>query len=158
MIWLGKLIWNLDLDTHSDFVAQSVSAVRPSAISYLNLYVEYSIPVLENHFWCSDIIPEQLTLYVLISHQIFEQKSLFGVTNGIFGLPDFQTDEGNSVRVNSKRYWTMLTDFLWLQFEEMDLDDRFFQQYSSTCHTSGWNVFSNTDFSWCKSFYKVIYS
>lgn len=39
-----------------------------------------------------------------------------------------------------ERYRAMITDFLWPQLDDMDLDDMWFQQDGATCHTSGFTL------------------
>ena len=38
--------------------------------------------------------------------------------------------------MNGVRYREMITDFLWPEIEDMDLDDMWFQQDGTTCHTA----------------------
>ena len=39
--------------------------------------------------------------------------------------------------VNELRYRTMINEFLWSEFEDMDVDDVYLQQDGATCDTSG---------------------
>ena len=43
----------------------------------------------------------------------------------------------NRVSVNGLCYRTMINEFLRPELEDMDMDDVYFQQDGSTCHTSG---------------------
>ncbi|CAK9801727.1 Transposable element Tc3 transposase [Anthophora quadrimaculata] len=49
----------------------------------------------------------------------------------------FRNENGQVVTVNGERYRAMITDFLWPQLDDLDLDDMWFQQDGATCHTSG---------------------
>ena len=42
---------------------------------------------------------------------------------------------GQAGTVNGIRYREMITNFLWPEIEDMDLDDMWFQQDDATCHT-----------------------
>ena len=57
-------------------------------------------------------------------------------SGGIIGPYSFENEAGHSVTVNGERYRDMLTDFLWPQLEDLDLDLLWFQQDGATCHTS----------------------
>lgn len=48
----------------------------------------------------------------------------------------FENEVGQAVTVNGVRYRKMITDFLWPEIEDMDLDDMWFQQDGATCHTA----------------------
>ena len=49
----------------------------------------------------------------------------------------FENEAGVAVSVNGLRYRTMINEFLWLELEDMDVDDVYFQQNRTTCYTSG---------------------
>ena len=55
---------------------------------------------------------------------------------GVIGPYFFENDVGEAVTVNSERYTTMITNFLWPILNHMDLDDMWFQQDGATCHTA----------------------
>lgn len=48
----------------------------------------------------------------------------------------FEYEEGRCVAVNIDRYRTMITDYLWPFFENMDLDKIWLQQDGAPCRTS----------------------
>lgn len=50
---------------------------------------------------------------------------------GIIG-PSFQNGGSNNIAVNGVRYREMLTDFLWLRLDDLDLDELWFQQDDAT--------------------------
>ena len=54
---------------------------------------------------------------------------------GIIGPYFFKNDVGEAISVNGELYSTMISDFFWSKFNDMDVDDMWFQQDSSTCHT-----------------------
>ena len=54
----------------------------------------------------------------------------------IIGSYFFENEAGAAVSVNGLRYRTMINEFLWPELEDMDVDDVYFQQNSTTCHTS----------------------
>ena len=49
----------------------------------------------------------------------------------------FESNAGAAVSVNGLRYRTLITEFLWPELEDMDVDDVYVQQDGATCHTSG---------------------
>lgn len=55
---------------------------------------------------------------------------------GVIGPYFFENEVGQAVTVNGVRYREMITDFLWPEIEDMDLDDMWFQQDGATCHTA----------------------
>src|SRR5215469_12205854 len=55
---------------------------------------------------------------------------------GFIGPYFFQNDAGQAVTVNGVRYREMITNFLWPELEDMDVDDMWFQQDGDTCHTA----------------------
>ncbi|XP_053949535.1 uncharacterized protein LOC128857797 [Anastrepha ludens] len=57
-------------------------------------------------------------------------------TGGIIGPYFFQNEAGQAVTVISVRYREMITNFLWPELEDMDVDDMWFQQDGATCHTA----------------------
>ena len=55
---------------------------------------------------------------------------------GVIGPYFFENEPGATVTVNGLRYRAMITDFLWPELEDTDVDDVYFQQDGATCHTS----------------------
>lgn len=55
---------------------------------------------------------------------------------GIIGPFYFENEEERCVTVNGERYRAMITDYLWPIFEDMNLDNIWFQQDGAPCHTS----------------------
>ena len=47
---------------------------------------------------------------------------------GIIGPYFFENEAGAAVSVNGWRYRTMINEFLWPQFDDMDVNDVYFQQ------------------------------
>ena len=54
--------------------------------------------------------------------------------------PYFENVDGTTVTVNSERYGHMITDFFLLAIEEYDLENMWFQQDGSKCHTTRANM------------------
>lgn len=57
-------------------------------------------------------------------------------TGGIIGPYFIENDMGLAITINGERYRSMLSNFLWPKFDNMDLDGIWFQQNGATCHTS----------------------
>ena len=55
---------------------------------------------------------------------------------GVIGPYFFENEAGNAVTVNGVRYRNMITEFLWPQWDGMDMEDMWFQQDDATCHTA----------------------
>lgn len=55
---------------------------------------------------------------------------------GVIGSYFFENEAGKTVTVNGERYRSMLTNFLWSQIKNLNLNDVYFQQDGATCHTS----------------------
>ncbi|KAG8297997.1 hypothetical protein J6590_108292 [Homalodisca vitripennis] len=48
----------------------------------------------------------------------------------------FENEVSQAVTVNGVRYREMITDYLWPEIEDRDLDNMWFQEDGATCHTS----------------------
>ena len=48
----------------------------------------------------------------------------------------FENEVGSTLTVNGLRYREMINDFLWPELDGIDLDNVYFQQDGTTCHTS----------------------
>ncbi|GFT45055.1 putative DD41D transposase [Trichonephila clavipes] len=55
---------------------------------------------------------------------------------GIIGPYFFKNDEGHNVTVNGDRYRTMITNFFIPEFNNHDVQELWFQQDGTTCHTA----------------------
>ena len=62
-----------------------------------------------------------------------QNESLFGADFGPFF---FENEQGEAVTVNGDRYRAMLNELLSTKFEEVDIDNIWFQQDGTTCHTA----------------------
>ena len=47
----------------------------------------------------------------------------------------FGNETGNAVTVNGVRYRNRITEFLWPQLDDMDMEDMWYPQDGATCHT-----------------------
>ena len=54
----------------------------------------------------------------------------------VIGPYFFENEAGATVTVNGLRYRAMITDFLWPELKDIDVDDVYFQQDGATCHKS----------------------
>lgn len=67
------------------------------------------------------------------------KESLFGVVFGLKELLDrlfYGNDADNSVTMNRERLRTMITDLLWPESDNVDLNDKWFQQGGAKFHTT----------------------
>jgi hypothetical protein len=55
---------------------------------------------------------------------------------GVIGPYFLKNEAVNAVTVNGICYRNMITEFLWPQFDGMDMEDMWFQQDGTTCHTA----------------------
>ncbi|GFU79332.1 putative transposable element [Trichonephila clavipes] len=55
---------------------------------------------------------------------------------GIIGLYFFKNDEGHNVTVNGDRYRAMITNFFFPELNNHDVQELWYQQDGSTCHTA----------------------
>lgn len=55
---------------------------------------------------------------------------------GVIGPYLFEDEQEKSIWIHGLSCRALLVDFLWPQFESMDLRDLYFQQDGTTCHTS----------------------
>jgi len=74
-------------------------------------------------------------------HEIHLQMHLEKVTvwcgfwsGGIIRPYFFQNEAGVAITVNSERYRSMISNFLWPKMDDMDTDNMWFQQDGATCH------------------------
>jgi len=58
------------------------------------------------------------------------------VKDGIIGPYFFENKAGQAITVDGVRYGEMITNFMWPELEDMDVDDMWFQQDGATCHTA----------------------
>jgi hypothetical protein len=54
----------------------------------------------------------------------------------VIGPYFFEKEAGNAVTVNGVRYRDMITEFLWPQLDGMDMEDMWFQQDGTACHSA----------------------
>ena len=55
---------------------------------------------------------------------------------GLIGPYFFENENGIAITVNGIRYREMITNFLWHEIDDMDVEDIWFQQDGATCHTA----------------------
>lgn len=55
-------------------------------------------------------------------------------SGGVIRSYFFENESGNEVTVNGICYRNMITEFLWLQLDGMDLDDMWLQEDGTTCY------------------------
>lgn len=55
---------------------------------------------------------------------------------GLIGPYFFENESGKAVTVNGIRYREMITNFLWHEIGDMDVDGIWFQQDGATCHSA----------------------
>ena len=61
-------------------------------------------------------------------------------SGGVIGPFFFENAEGRAVNIDGERYRDMITDFLWQELEDIDLDELWFQQDGATCHTAARSI------------------
>ncbi|CAK9806600.1 hypothetical protein ANTPLA_LOCUS4952 [Anthophora plagiata] len=54
----------------------------------------------------------------------------------VIGPYFFQNEVGAAITVTDERYRSMITNFLWPKLKDMDLNNMWFQQDGTTCHTA----------------------
>lgn len=57
------------------------------------------------------------------------------MVDGVLGSYIFVNDVGETT-INGKRYRTIITDFLWPKFDDMEIDEICFQHNGATCLTA----------------------
>ena len=80
---------------------------------------------------------------MIIEEPLYPQRATVWcgfLAGGIIGPYFFLNEAGAAVSVNGYRYRTMINKFLWLELEDMDVDDVYLQQGCATSHTSGENI------------------
>lgn len=55
---------------------------------------------------------------------------------GVIGPYFFENEAGNAVTVNGVHYCNMITEFLWPHLDSVDVEDVWFQQDDTTCHSA----------------------
>jgi len=70
------------------------------------------------------------------SSKCIPRKSLFDADFGLaeFGSYFFQNEAGVIITVNGERYRSMISNFLWPNMDDIDIDNMWFQQDGATCH------------------------
>ncbi|GFW12301.1 hypothetical protein TNCV_2489451 [Trichonephila clavipes] len=68
-------------------------------------------------------------------HRYIQKNGLFGA---LYGLVEsfFKNDEGHNVTVNGDRYRAMITNFFIPELNNHDVQELWFQQDGTTCHTA----------------------
>lgn len=104
----------------------------------------------EAHFWLNGFVNKQNCRYwsesnprVVHESPLHPQKLTVWCGlwyGGIIGPYFFRNEAGDAVTINSERYNTMLTDFFFPEFDEIDADDLYFQQDGAPPHISRVNM------------------
>ena len=72
-----------------------------------------------------------------VSRHCIPKKLRFGLcAGGVIGPYFFPDDQDRYVTVNGNRYRSMKTEYFWPQWDDMDLEDMWFQQHGATSHTA----------------------
>ncbi|GFT60296.1 transposable element Tc3 transposase [Trichonephila clavipes] len=71
----------------------------------------------------------------MLKHRYIQKNWLFGA---LYGLVEsfFKNDEGHNVTVNGDRYRAMITNFFIPELNNHDVQELWFQQDGTTCHTA----------------------
>jgi hypothetical protein len=100
----------------------------------------------EAHFWLNGYVNKQnCRIWSEDNPQAVNESPLHPLkltvwcglhAGGIIGPYFFRNEEGAAVTVNGERYRAMLTEFLFPEINQLNIDDIWFQQDGATCHTA----------------------
>ncbi|GFY03701.1 transposase [Trichonephila clavipes] len=100
----------------------------------------------EAHFWLNGYVNKQnCRIRSEANPQVYVEKPLHPETltvwcalwaGGIIGPYFFKNDEGHNVPVNGDRYRAMITNFFIPELHNHDVQELWFQQDGTTCHTA----------------------
>ncbi|GFW85841.1 DUF4817 domain-containing protein [Trichonephila clavipes] len=100
----------------------------------------------EAHFWLNGYVNKQnCRIWSEANPQVYVETPLHPEklivwcalwAGGIIGPYFFKNDEGHNVTVNGDRYRAMITNFFIPELNNHDIQELWFQQDSSTCHTA----------------------
>ncbi|GFW12703.1 uncharacterized protein TNCV_3884131 [Trichonephila clavipes] len=95
----------------------------------------------EAHFWLNGYVTKQnCRIWSEANPQVYVETPLNPekLTGALYGLVEsfFKSDEGHNVTVNGDRYRAMITNFFIPELNNHDVQELWFQQDGSTCHTA----------------------
>ncbi|GFW04571.1 transposable element Tc3 transposase [Trichonephila clavipes] len=100
----------------------------------------------EAHFWLNGYVNKQnCRIWSEANPQVYVETPLHPEkltvwcalwAGGIIGPYFFKNDEGHNVTVNGDLYRAMITNFFILELNDHDVQELWFQQDGSTCHTA----------------------
>ncbi|GFX50112.1 uncharacterized protein TNCV_772751 [Trichonephila clavipes] len=100
----------------------------------------------EAHFWLNGYVNKQnCRIWSEANPQVYVETSLHPEkltvwcalwAGGIIGPYFFKNDEGHNVTVNGDRYRAMITNFFIPELNSHDVQELWFQQDGTTCHTA----------------------
>ncbi|GFX24092.1 putative transposable element [Trichonephila clavipes] len=100
----------------------------------------------EAHFWLNGYVNKQnCRFWSEANPQVYVETPLHpekltvwcaSWAGGIIGPYFFKTDEGHNVTVNGDRYRAMITNFFIPELNNHDVQELWFQQDGTTCHTA----------------------
>ncbi|GFY15389.1 DUF4817 domain-containing protein [Trichonephila clavipes] len=100
----------------------------------------------EAHFWLNGYVNKQnCCIWSEVNPQVYVETPLHPEkltvwctlwAGGIIGPYFFKNDEGHNVTVNGDRYRAMITNFFIPELNNHDVQELWFQQDGTTCHTA----------------------
>lgn len=104
----------------------------------------------EAHFWLNGFVNKQnCRIWSSSNPEVMQKMPLYPQkitvwcgfhAGGVIGPYFFFNDAGKPVTVNGERYRSMLKEYFFLQLEDLQLGDMWFQQDGATCHTAGQTI------------------
>ena len=105
---------------------------RMNRINEANFWLNGYVNKKNSRIW-SDYNPQPIVETPLNTQKVTVWCALWA--EGIIGPYFFKNEAGHNVTVNGACYRGTINDFFVPEFEDVDVDDLWFQQDGATCHT-----------------------
>ncbi|GFV56352.1 uncharacterized protein TNCV_4674701 [Trichonephila clavipes] len=158
-VWLGKLSYLVDIFEKQRLKFELAQRVAKNFLSTKGVTVEKRLRTTDSkdtspkgvlndeaHFWLNGYVNKQnCRIWSEANPQVYVETPLHRekVTvwcalraGGIIGPYLFKNDEGYNVTVNGDRYRAMTTNFFIPEWNNHDVQELWFQQDGTTCHTA----------------------
>ncbi|GFV77563.1 uncharacterized protein TNCV_1070921 [Trichonephila clavipes] len=142
---LRSSIRRIDLPGENDITARFVEWAQ-NEIAVVPDFHKRILFSDEAHFWLNGYVNKQnCRIWSAANPQVYvetplhpEKLTVWGAlwAGGIIGPYFFKNDEGHNVTVNGDRYRAMITNFFIPELNNYDVQELWFQQDGTTCHTA----------------------
>ncbi|GFV54633.1 putative DD41D transposase [Trichonephila clavipes] len=141
----GRLMWSSIAIQQQNIVTEKPRPLFPNHLFRYQHGVTVP-PSHEAHFWLNGYVNKQncriwseANPQVCVETPLYPEKLTVWCAlwaGGIIGPYFFKNDEGHNVTLNGDRYRAMITNFFIPELNNHDVQELWFQQDGTTCHTA----------------------